>query len=308
MKDVGQRTAELAGLKHAIPYVRLFKGRTFVIKLGGESVADEAVLAGFLAQIEVLGQLGVRVVLVHGGGPQATALAGRLGLETRMVDGRRVTDAPTLEATVMALAGQVNTRVLSACRAAGLAAVGLTGVDAGLLTARRRPPVASLSGELVDYGFVGDLEGVDVTLLGRLADAGFVPVVASLAAAADGTPLNVNSDTVAAALAVALGAEKLVLATAKPGILERENDPASLISFLDRHGLAELRERGALAGGMLPKAAAIERALDGGVRRVHVLAAAAPDALLAEVFTNEGIGTLVVADAAALAPEEVAQS
>lgn len=302
MKDVGQRSAEIAGLKHAIPYVRLFKGKTFVVKLGGESVADGATLAALLEQVEILGQLGIRVVLVHGGGPQTTALASRLGLATRMVDGRRVTDAATLEASVLALAGEVNTRVLSAARAAGLAAVGLSGIDAGLLTARRRPPGTSASGEPVDYGFVGDLERVDVALLARLAEAGFVPVVASLAAAADGTPLNVNADTVAAALAVALGAEKLILATSAPGILERADDPRTLVSLVDLAGLAELAARGALAGGMLPKAAAIRRALEGGVARVHVVPAGAADALLAEVFTNEGIGTMVVPDAAAAPP------
>jgi len=299
MKDVGQRSAEVAGLKHAIPYVRLFKGRTFVVKLGGEAVAADGALAALLEQVEIFGQLGIRVVLVHGGGAQTTALAERLGLATRMVDGRRVTDAATLEASVMALAGQVNTRVLSAARAAGLAAVGLTGIDAGLLTARRRPPVAAASGELVDYGFVGDLEGVDATLLARLAEAGFVPVVASLAATADGTPLNVNADTVAAALAVALGAEKLILVTATAGILERLEDASSLVSLTDLAGLAALAARGALSGGMLPKVAAIRRALEGGVGRVHVVPAGAPDALLAEVFTNEGIGTMVVAEAAA---------
>jgi len=299
MKDVGQRSTEIAGLRHAIPYVRLFKGKTFVVKLGGESLAEESVLLPFLEQVEVLGQLGIHVVLVHGGGPQTTALASRLGLETRMVDGRRVTDAATLEASVMALAGQANTRVLSAARAAGLAAVGLTGIDGNLLTARRRPPVAAASGEVVDYGHVGDLASVDVRLLARLAEAGFVPVVASLAAAADGSPLNVNADTVAAALAVALGAEKLILATTAPGILERVDDPRSVVSFVDLAGLDELAAHGALSGGMLPKAAAIRRALEGGVPRVHVIPAGAPDALLAGVVTNEGIGTMVVSDAAA---------
>lgn len=299
MKDVGQRSTEIAGLRHAIPYVRLFKGKTFVVKLGGESLAEESVLLPFLEQVEVLGQLGIHVVLVHGGGPQTTALASRLGLETRMVDGRRVTDAATLEASVMALAGQANTRILSAARAAGLAAVGLTGIDGNLLTARRRPPVAAASGEMVDYGHVGDLQAVDVRLLARLAESGFVPVVASLAAAADGAPLNVNADTVAAALAVALGAEKLILATTAPGILERVDDPRSVVSFVDLAGLEELAARGALSGGMLPKAAAIRRALEGGVPRVHVVPAGAADGLLAEIFTNEGIGTMVVSDAAA---------
>ncbi|HPK65015.1 MAG TPA: acetylglutamate kinase [Thermoanaerobaculia bacterium] len=302
MKDIGQRTTEIAGLRHAIPYVRLFRGRTFVIKLGGETLAEDHLLLPLLEQVEVLGQLGIHVVLVHGGGPQTTALATRLGLPTRIVDGRRVTDAATLEASVLALAGQANTRVLSAARRAGLAAVGLTGIDGNLLTASQRPPVTAANGELVDYGHVGDLEAVDIRLLARLAEAGFVPVIASLAAAADGAPLNVNADTVAAALAVALGAAKLILAVAVPGILERADDPHSVISLVDLPGLEALAAAGALSGGMLPKAAAIRQALAGGVPRVHVIPAGAPDALLAEVFTNEGVGTMVVANGAGTAP------
>jgi acetylglutamate kinase len=302
MKDIGQRTTEIAGLRHAIPYVRLFRGRTFVIKLGGETLAEDHLLLPLLEQVEVLGQLGIHVVLVHGGGPQTTALATRLGLPTRIVDGRRVTDAATLEASVLALAGQANTRVLSAARRAGLAAVGLTGIDGNLLTASQRPPVTAANGELVDYGHVGDLEAVDIRLLARLAEAGFVPVIASLAAAADGAPLNVNADTVAAALAVALGAAKLILAVAVPGILERADDPHSVISLVDLPGLEALAAAGALSGGMLPKAAAIRQALAGGVPRVHVIPAGAPDALLAEVFTNEGVGTMVVANGTGAAP------
>lgn len=302
MKDIGQRTTEIAGLRHAIPYVRLFRGRTFVIKLGGETLAEDHLLLPLLEQVEVLGQLGIHVVLVHGGGPQTTALATRLGLPTRIVDGRRVTDAATLEASVLALAGQANTRVLSAARRAGLAAVGLTGLDGNLLTASQRPPVTAANGELVDYGHVGDLEAVDIRLLARLAEAGFVPVIASLAAAADGAPLNVNADTVAAALAVALGAAKLILAVAVPGILERADDPHSVISLVDLPGLEALAAAGALSGGMLPKAAAIRQALAGGVPRVHVIPAGAPDALLAEVFTNEGVGTMVVANGTGAAP------
>ena len=302
MKDIGQRTTEIAGLRHAIPYVRLFRGRTFVIKLGGETLAEDHLLLPLLEQVEVLGQLGIHVVLVHGGGPQTTALATRLGLPTRIVDGRRVTDAATLEASVLALAGQANTRVLSAARRAGLAAVGLTGIDGNLLTASQRPPVPAANGELVGYGHVGDLEAVVCGPLARLAEAGFVPVIASLAAAADGAPLNVNADTVAAALAVALGAAKLILAVAIPGILERADDPHSVISLVDLPGLEALAAAGALSGGMLPKAAAIRQALAGGVPRVHVIPAGAPDALLAEVFTNEGVGTMVVANGTGTAP------
>ncbi len=310
MKDVGQRSdrmTEVAGLKHALPYLRLFQGKTFVVKLSGEAIEEEGRLVLFLEQIEVLHRLGIRVVLVHGGGPQTTELASRLGLATQKIDGRRVTDAATLEAAVMAMAGKVNTTLLAICRRAGVAAVGLSGVDAGLVEARQRPPVpaahpvGAAESPAVDYGFVGDVVAVNPRVVQKLLDDGYVPVVAPLAADASGALLNVNADTIAAELAVALGAEKLLFAVAVPGILERADDPASLVSLVDLAGLAGLESRGALTGGMLPKSKAIVRALEGGVPRVHLVPFATPDALLVELFTNEGIGTLVVPSVAALA-------
>jgi acetylglutamate kinase len=305
MKDVGQRRVEVEALKHAIPYVRIFRGKTFVVKVGGGALAEEAAARHLVEQVDALHQVGIHVVLVHGGGPQATALGRALGGEPRFVAGRRVTDDVALAAAVLALNGEVNTRLLQACRAVGLSAVGLSGVDAGLLVARRRPPVA-VDGEPqpVDYGWVGDLAGCDVRVLRHLLDGGYLPVVSSLAADERGGLLNVNADTVAAALAVALQAEKLVLMTGAPGLLEDPDDPATLVSYTDLEGLAALRQRGRLRDGMLPKAAAIAAALEGGVRRAHLVAYAQPDALLAEVFTNEGIGTLVVADVHALSAEE----
>lgn len=305
MKDVGQRSdrmTEVAGLKHALPYLRLFQGKTFVIKLSGEAVEEEGRLLLFLEQIEVLHRLGIRVVLVHGGGPQTTALADRLGLATQKIDGRRVTDAATLEAAVMAMAGKVNTALLAACRRAGVAAVGLSGVDADLVEARRRPPIPSADRQAaaVDYGFVGDVEAVHPRVVQKLLDDGYVPVVAPLAADAAGAILNVNADTIAAELAVALSAEKLLFAVAVPGLLERADDPASLVSLVDLAGLAELESKGVVTGGMLPKSRAIARALENGVPRVHLVPFATPDALLVELFTNEGIGTLVVPSVAAL--------
>jgi acetylglutamate kinase len=304
MKDVGQRgdrMTEVAALKHALPYLRLFQGKVFVVKLSGEAIAEDGRLGHFLEQIEILHRLGIRVVLVHGGGPQTTALAGRLGLATRKVDGRRVTDAATLAAAVMATAGTVNTALLAACRRVGVSAVGLSGVDAGLVEARRRPPVAAAGGAAVDFGFVGDVVNVQPRVVERLLADGYLPIVAPLAADADGEILNVNADTMAAELAVALGAEKLLFAVAVPGLLERVEDPTSLVSLTDLEGLAGLEARGAVTGGMLPKSRAIVRALGAGVPRVHLVPFATPDALLAELFTNEGIGTLVVASLAQLA-------
>lgn len=305
MKDVGQRTAETAALRHAIPYVRLFKGKTFVVKAGGGALEREATLRGLVAQVEVLHHVGVKVVLVHGGGSQSSALARALGAEPRFVAGRRVTDDGALAVASMVLNGSVNTALLAAFRAAGLPAVGLSGIDAGLVRARRRPPVA-LDGETVDYGHVGDVESIDPRLLAVLLDAGYVPVVSPLSAGDGGELLNLNADTVAAALAAALAAEKLIFLTGAPGVLERPEEPGSLVSYTDLAGLARLKERGCLGGGMLPKAGAVEAAIRGGVRRVHILSHDLPDGLLAEVFTNEGVGTLVVEDVSALTPAEQA--
>ncbi len=305
MKDVGQRTAEATALKHAVPYIRIFKGKTFVLKAGGGALEREATARSLVEQVDVLHQVGIRVVLVHGGGTQSTDLARALGSEARFVEGRRVTDEKALEVAAMVLNGAVNTQLLAVCRRVGLPAVGVSGVDAGLIHARKRPPVR-VGDELVDYGFVGDVAHVDPKVLISLLDAGYVPVVSPLSAADDGTLLNINADTVASALAVALKAEKLIFLTGAAGILERADDPGSLVSYTDLAGLRRLRDEGGLVRGMLPKTSAIEAAIHGGVRRVHILSHDLPDGLLAEVFTNEGVGTLVVEDVDALSPAEQA--
>ena len=285
---------DIAGLRHAVPYLRMFQGKTFVLKAGGEAFAEDGQARRLLEQVEVLFRLGIRVVLVHGGGTQSTELARALGAEPRMVAGRRVTDERALAVAAMVLNGAVNTRLLALCRSLDLPAVGLSGVDAGLVRARRRPP-AAVGSEIVDFGLVGDVAAVEPRVLTTLLAAGMLPVVSPLSAADDGTLLNINADTVAAALAVALEAEKLILLTGAPGILERLDDASSLVSYTDLAGLAELKRRGALSGGMLPKAEALEAALRGGVKRAHVVSCSSPDSLLVEVFTNEGCGTMVVA-------------
>lgn len=307
MKDVGQRSAEVVALKHAVPYIRLFKGKTFVLKAGGAVFAQDRSLSALVEQVEILHQVGVKTVLVHGGGPQSSELAAALGVTPAFVDGRRVTDGKSLEIATMVLNGTINTRILAACRRLELPAVGISGVDAGLIAARRRPPVHSGDGGgVVDFGYVGDVVSVDAAVVRKLLAEGLLPVVSPLSADEEGTLLNINADTVAAALAVGLGAEKLILLTGALGILEQADEPGSLVSYTDLAGLDRLRRRGCLAGGMLPKAQAIETAIRGGVPRVHVVSHSVPDSLLLEVFTNEGIGTLVVEDVAALTPAEQA--
>ena len=308
MKPVHDRTAVVSALKHAAPYIRLFKGKVFVLKVGGEVFADTGETRALMEQIGILHQVGIRVVLVHGGGPQSTKLAAALGVNATFVDGRRVTDGASLEVATMVLNGQINTRVLAACRDLGIPAVGISGVDAGLVRATRRPPVQSQDGQAIDYGFVGDIESVDAGVLRKQLDGGLMPVVSPLSCDRHGNLLNINADTVAAAIAAELGAEKLILATGAPGILDDADDPQSVISYVDRAGLKRLIESGKLAGGMLPKAAAIDAALANGVERVHVISCKLPDSLLLEVFTNEGTGTLVVNDIAALTPAEQASA
>jgi acetylglutamate kinase len=297
------QTAVIAALRGAAPYIRLYKGKTFVIKAGGAVFGDVAGTRALIEQIAILHHLGIRVVLVHGGGPQLDEMQRSLGIEPRMVRGRRVTDDRSIDATTMVLNGLINTRILASCRELGIDAVGLSGVDAGLVRANRRPPV-QVDGESVDYGYVGDIVSIDTMVLRKQLDAGLMPVVSPLSSDDAGVVLNINADTVAASIGAALGAEKLILCTDAPGILERREDARSLVSYTDLAGLARLEQSGSLAGGMLPKASAIEAAIRGGVRRVHVISCRARDSVLAEVFTNEGTGTMIVADVQALSPAE----
>ena len=299
-----ERAIVVSALKHAAPYIRLFKGKTFVLKAGGEIFADAAQTSALMEQVGILHQVGIRVVLIHGGGPQSTELATALGLDTTFVEGRRVTDGASLDVAMMVLNGQINTRVLAACRDLEIPAVGISGVDAGLIRAHKRPPVERDGESPIDYGFVGDIESVEADVLQKQLDNGLMPVVSPLSCDQSGTLLNINADTVAAAIAAELDAEKLILLTGAPGVLEDVDDPQSLISYIDRKHLDKLRDDGKLADGMLPKAAAIDAALANGVSRVHVISYKVPDSLLLEVFTNEGTGTLVVNDIAALTPAE----
>ena len=300
-----EKSAAIRALRSAAPYIRMYKGKTFVVKAGGGVFADPPATRVLVEQIAILHHFGVRVVLVHGGGPQLTELSAALGVPTRMVDGRRVTDQRSIDVTAMVLNGLINTRLLGLCRDLSIEAVGISGVDAGLVRAHKRAPVRlGADGELIDFGFVGDIDAVDTTVLRKLLDNGLMPVVSPLSADESGTLLNINADTVAAALGAALQAEKLILCTGAPGILGSVADPRSLISYTDLKGLKRLRDEGHIAAGMLPKAKAIEDAIRGGVRRVHVVSYQSPEGILGEVFTNEGTGTLIVADVNALTPAE----
>ncbi len=288
----------IAGLKGALRYVRAYRDHIFVVKLGGDVLGDAGVRDQAATQLALLHSLGIRLVVVHGGGPQATALSRRLGQEPRMVAGRRVTDDAALEVAKMVYGGQLNTDLLAALRAHKVQAVGLSGVDADLLVAHRRPPVSMVDDDgqsvPVDFGNVGDIDRVDARILVTLMEARFVPVVASLAGDDDGGVYNVNADTVAESLAVALRAQKLIFLTGAPGVLRDRADPSTLVTFADPDDLAGLMASGALAGGMRPKVEACIRAATSGVERTHIINGRAPDALLLEVFTGAGCGTMIV--------------
>jgi len=291
-------TKGIAGLKGALRYVRAYRDHVFVVKLGGEVLREPEALEGVAAQIALLHSLGIRMVVVHGGGPQASALSRRLGEEPVMVAGRRVTDDRALEVAIMTYAGTLNTAVLAALRHHQVQAVGMSGVDADLITARRRPPVVVVDDDgerrQVDYGHVGDIEHVDPAVLNTLLDSRFVPVIASLAGDGQGQVYNVNADTVAEGLAIALRAHKLIYLTSVPGVLRDKEDPSSLVTFADPDDLAGLMASGALSGGMRPKVEACIRAATSGVERTHIIDGRIPDALLLEVFTGAGTGTMIV--------------
>jgi len=291
-------TKGIAGLKGALRYVRAYRDQVFVVKLGGEVLGLPDTLDQLAAQLALLSSLSIRLVVVHGGGPQATALSRRLGVEPRMVAGRRITDDAALEVAKLVYAGQLNVDLLAALRGHRVQAVGLSGVDADLITAHRRPAVRVVddggSPVEVDYGHVGDIDRVDPRVLVTLMDARFVPVVASLAGGEDGEVFNVNADTVAESLAVALRAQKLIFLTGAPGVLRDRTDPATLVTFADPDDLAGLIAGGIVAGGMRPKVEACIRAATGGVERTHIIDGRVPDALLLEVFTGSGCGTMIV--------------
>lgn len=285
-------------LKQVLPYLRHHRKSTMVVKLGGEIAANPEALRGLAEDIALLSHVGVRIVMVHGGGPQATEMQKRLGLEPVMVGGRRVTDEATLDVAKMVFAGKINTDILSALRGQGVQAVGLSGVDGDVLSAKKRPPaevVDPVTGQsqVVDYGHVGDITRVDTSLLQLLMEHKYVPVIASLASDAQGNILNINADTVASAIAKDLQASKLVILTGVPGLLRRKDDPSSLVSRITTAEAKAAMKTGSVSGGMLPKLKALVDAVEGGVGRGHILSGTEPGALLLELFTSQGSGTLI---------------
>lgn len=274
-------------LVQALPYIRRFAGQVVVIKYGGNALAgatEDDALALFAQDIVLMHQVGMRPVVVHGGGPQISDLMTRLGKVTEFRNGLRVTDAETVDIARMVLVGQVNPQLVSAINVHGPLAVGVSGGDAGLIRATMRDP---------ELGFVGDVEWVNPTIIQGLVTEGFIPVVATIGTDEQGQAYNINADTVAGAIAEALGAEKLVYLTDIEGLRRKVDDPASLIRQTTADELDALMADGTIAGGMIPKVESCVHAVRNGVRRAHILDGRIPHVLLLEVFTDEGIGTMV---------------
>jgi acetylglutamate kinase len=285
-------------LREALPYIQRFKNNTFVVKLSGKVTENQEQLNSLAEEITLCNQVGIHVAVIHGGGKQLTAIAERLGITQRIVNGRRVTDAETLEVAKMVFAGQINTDILSALRRAGAETVGLSGLDGNMIHARRREIQNVLNQETgqvetIDFGHVGDIVEINVRLIRLLLDHGYVPVIASLGADEQGNVYNINADTIAAEIAVHLQAEKLVLLTDVDGILLDRDDPQSRVSRLTIEEAERLVQDRVVSAGMLPKISAIARLIKRGVRSAHIINGAKRNALLFEVFTDEGAGTMI---------------
>lgn len=271
-------------LMEALPYIKQFRGKTVVVKYGGSAMEDPVLRESFAGDVTLLSMVGIRPVVVHGGGPQISAAMEADGIEPRWIDGLRVTDEAAIQVVQRTLVGVINPEIVRFLNGRGASAIGVNGLDADLF--RARPKDERL-------GFVGDIVEVNSDLIEGMVDRGLIPVVASIARGEDGQVYNVNADTAAAVLARALRAQKLVYLTDVEGVYENVDEPTSLISRMDLQDMKALLGR--IQGGMLPKLKSVAEALEGGVAQAHILDGRVQHALLLEIFTSEGIGTMVTA-------------
>jgi len=271
-------------LVEALPYIQAFSGKTVVIKFGGNAMVDEALAHSFAADIVLLRAIGLKPVVVHGGGPQIGDLLDKLGISSEFRDGLRVTDADTLDVARMVLTGSVNADIVSAINQRDRVAVGLSGEDAGLITAEQRH---------VDLGYVGDVVEVDRRILDTLLAADFIPVISTIGSDNEGQSYNINADTAAIAIAANLEAEKLIYLTDVPGVLTDVGDPATLVSRLSTARAKGLIADGVISGGMIPKIEACLDAVADGVGSAHILDGRIPHVVLLELLTDAGVGTMI---------------
>lgn len=284
-------------LVEALPYIKKFHGSTVVIKYGGHAMINDDLKQAVLTDVVLMKYVGMHPVVIHGGGPEITGMLKRVDIDSRFVGGLRVTDRETMEIVEMVLVGKINKDIVARINSYGGRAVGLSGKDADLLMAVkkqgrvRRPDGAT---DLVDIGYVGEITRVNPDIVATVIREGYIPVVAPVAVGSQGESYNVNADTAASALAAALKADKLIILTDVEGILEDRNDPGSLISTVTRAQVPGLVDRGVIDGGMIPKVECCVSALDGGVGTTHILDGRVPHSILLEIFTDKGIGTMVV--------------
>lgn len=285
-------------LREALPYIQKFKGKTFVVKFSGKVTEDKENLASLVEELALLHQVGIRLCVIHGGGKQLNELAEKMGVAQTVINGRRVTNDETLELAKMIFAGKINTEILAALRRRGVEAVGLSGVDGNIVHAQKRPPREVLNRETgerreVDFGHVGDVLEINDRLLRVLLDQDYLPVVSSLGADDEGQIYNINADTVAAEIAVCLQAEKIVLLSDVSGIYLAPDKPETKISRISVAEAEQLIESGAASGGMIPKLQSIAEMIRRGVKSAHIISGTTHNALLSEVFTDSGTGTMI---------------
>ncbi len=293
---VDQIIAKAGVLVEAIPYIRTFYGKTFVIKYGGNAMINESLKLGVMQDIVLLKFLGVNPVVIHGGGPEITQMLNRVGKKAQFVQGLRVTDAETMEIVQMVLVGKLNKEIVAKLNLIGGKAVGLAGQDANLIRAKKTQPTMpeNFQGEIPDVGFVGEVTGIDTTIIDQLIANNYIPVISSIGVGEDGVSYNINADTAAGELAAALRAEKLLMLTDVEGIFENYEDKSSLISALQVEHAHEMIAQGKIEGGMIPKVQACITALNHGVNRTHIIDGRLLHSMLLEILTDQGIGTMVV--------------
>ena len=284
--SMDEASMRVSVLSEALPYIQRFANKRIVIKYGGSAMIDKTLQNAVLRDIALLSSVGVQIVVVHGGGPEINQWLKKLGIKPVFLDGLRITDTETMDVVEMVLVGRVNKQIVSGINNHGSLAVGLSGIDGGLIEAR---PLGDGT-----HGLVGEVAKINTKLLDPLLDEGYVPVISSVANSHDGRSHNINADTVAGELAAALGAEKLILLTDTPGILRDENNPSSLIEKIRLSEARELIDQGIVKGGMRPKVECCIRSLAQGVNAAHIIDGRTPHALLLEVFTDSGIGTMVM--------------
>lgn len=288
-----QRATHIAQvLTEALPYIQRFSGKTLVIKYGGNAMVDEALKNSFARDVVLLKAVGINPVIVHGGGPQIGQLLQRVGKQTEFINGMRVTDSETMEFVEMVLGGQVNKNIVNLINSHGGRAVGLTGKDGGLIYAEKMQFVSADDGtpENLDLGYVGKVSSIDTSVIDMLINSDFIPVIAPIGVGDDGQSYNINADLVAGKIAEVLQAEKLILLTNTPGLLDADD---TLLTGLNARQVNELIEQGVIYGGMLPKIGCALDAVQAGVTSAHIIDGRVQHAVLLEMFTDEGVGTLI---------------